>query len=418
MRFAVLADAHIGRRIPLSVSQYRVEAFSRALSKAVDAIIEAGVDYVFFCGDLFERRTLRPHLVGFVHDELYRLARETMVRHGREVRILVIRGNHDGRPASNTLDYIKHPLARYLFIFDEERRAYRDRRVTVVGVGYYDQADRIVGEIVKPALEEAGEGGIQVLMLHAFVKGYNDVPPNAPYVTVDELSEVPVDFIFTGHHHRRGKPKRLRSGAWLLTPGSLELYDFGEEPPKGLWLVDVDEGSEPQFRWVEVEPMHHMRQVRVKSERRRPPSWYQERIMEAVKEFRGELERLGKEGYLRVVVSGGLSEGFPADIDLSGVEEMCREDPRLLYVDVDTMDLELPRLRLPYERERIDVAEFFKDFGDFAQEISEMHAKVREALEEGASVQTGLLSPSQRRPLIEEWLKRFRERSFREVGAE
>ncbi|MFB0543873.1 MAG: exonuclease SbcCD subunit D, partial [Candidatus Bathyarchaeia archaeon] len=265
---------------------------------------------------------------------------------------------------------------------------------------------------------EAGEGGMKILMLHAFIRGYNDVPPNTPALTIDELSEVHADFIFAGHHHRRCKPKKIRSGAWLLTPGSLELYDFGEEPPKGFWLVDVGDGSEPVFSWVEVEPMHRMKSVEIKEERRRPPPWYQERVLGAVRDFRKELKRLGKEGYLRVVVSGGLSEGFPSDIDLSGVEGMRREDPRLLYVDVDTMELELPRLSLPYERERIDVAEFFEDFGDFASEISEMHAKVREDLEENASVQTGLLPPSQRRPLIDEWLKRFRERRFGEVEAE
>jgi DNA repair exonuclease SbcCD nuclease subunit len=411
MRFAVLADAHIGRTIPLSVAQYRVEAFSRAFSKAVDAIIEAGADYVFFCGDLFERRTLRPHLVVFVHDELYRLAREIQSQHGKEVKIFLIRGNHDGRSTSNTLDYIKHPLAQYLVVFDEERRSYSEDGLTIIGVGYYDQADRIFEEIVKPAFDEA-KGGMKILMLHAFVKGHHDVPPNTPALTVDELSEVPASFIFSGHYHKRCKPVKLRSGAWLLTPGSLELYDFGEEPPKGFWLVDVDAGSEPQFRWVEIEPMHLMRKLEISGKGRNPPSWYQEKVLESVKAFQNELRRTNKSGYLRVVVSGELSEGFPSDIDLSGVEAMRKDDPRLLYVDVDTMELEVPHLGFTFERERIDIAEFFRDFGDFASEISEMHAKVRETLEESASVQTGLLPPSQRVPLIEEWLRRFRERMF------
>jgi DNA repair exonuclease SbcCD nuclease subunit len=77
MRFAVLADAHIGRSIPIAIAEHRREAFSAAFTQAVDTIIEIGVDYTFICGDLFERRTLRPHLVQFAHDELYRLARET-----------------------------------------------------------------------------------------------------------------------------------------------------------------------------------------------------------------------------------------------------------------------------------------------------------------------------------------------------
>lgn len=417
MRFAVLADAHIGRTIPLSVAQYRVEAFSRAFSKAVDAIIESGADYVFFCGDLFERRTLRPHLVGFVHDELYRLARELQNQHGKEVKIFIIRGNHDGRSTSNTLDYIKHPLARYLVVFDEERRSYADDQLTVIGVGYYDQADRIFEEIVKPIFDKVANGGMKILMLHSFIMGHHDVPPNTPALTVDELSEVPASFIFSGHYHKRCKPVKIRSGAWLLTPGSLELYDFGEEPPKGFWLVDVDAGSEPQFRWVEIEPMHKMRKMEIEGKGKAPPSWYQEKVLEAVRAFLKELRETRKSGYLRVVVRGELSEGFPSDIDLSGVEAARKGESGLLYVDVDTMELEVPRLGFALERERIDIAEFFKDFGGFAAEIGEMHAKVREVLEESASVQTGLLPQSQRIPLIEEWLRRFRERSFGEEEA-
>jgi len=417
MRFAVLADTHIGRTIPLSVARHRVEAFSNAFSKAVDTIIEFGADYIFLCGDLFERKTLRPNLVVFVHDQLYKLAREIHRRHSREVKIFIIRGNHDGRATSNTLDYIKHPLAQYLVVFDEERRVYSDGQLTVIGVGYYDQADRIIEEIVKPVFDEVPKGRMTILMLHSFIMGHHDVPPNTSALTIDELSEVPASFIFSGHYHKRCKPMKIRSGAWLLTPGSLELYDFGEESPKGFWFVDVIEGSDLQFKWVEVEPMHLMKRVEVESKVSSPPIWYQEKILEAVRDFQGELRKTGKSGYVRVIVRGKLSEGFPSDIILSEIERLRREDSRLLYVDVDTIELEVPRLGFTYEHERIDVAEFFKDFGDFASEISEMHAKVRENLEESASVQTGLLPQSQRIPLIEEWLKRFRERKFREREA-
>ena len=52
--------------------------------------------------------------------------------------------------------------------------------------------------------------------------------------------------------------------------------------------------------------------------------------------------------------------------------------------------------------------------GEFAEEISEMHTQVREALEEQASATTGLLTMSQRAPLVEEWVKRFEIIKFRE----
>jgi len=411
MRFAVLADAHIGRSIPLAIAEHRRRAFSTAFTKAVDAIVDAGVDYVFLCGDLFERRTLRPHLVQFAHDELYRLARETEERHGRHVKILIIRGNHDGRPQSDTLDYIKHPLADYLHVFEDDGITYTDERLHVVGLNYYDQVDRAFDQLVVPAFQ--GAEGTRILMLHAFVQGYNQVPPYQSSVTLDQLASVEPAFVFTGHYHRRCPRRRLPNGGWIATPGSLEMYDFAETPEKGFYIVDAD-GDEPEFTWVPIEPMHAMKQVRVEADRRREPQWYRDRIVEEIEAFRGELARAGKEGYLRIRVQGGLRNGYPGDIDLAPVADMVSSDPLLLWVDVDTLRIEMPLLAGVPERELVDVRAFFSAMGEFAEDIGEMHGRIRETLEEEASLQTGLLTPSQRAPLVKEWVERFEKRSFRE----
>lgn len=411
MRFAVLADAHIGRSIPLAIAEHRRRAFSTAFTKAVDSIIEAGVDYAFLCGDLFERRTLRPYLVQFAHDELYRLARETEERHGKRLKILAIRGNHDGRPQSDTLDYIKHPLAEYLHVFEDGDIAYRDENLHVVGLNYYDRVDRAFDKFVEPAFK--GAEGLRILMVHAFVSGYNDVPPYSSYLSLDQLAGVDPDFVFAGHFHRRCRERRLPNGGWILTPGSLEMYDFAERPEKGFYIVDAGEGD-PEFTWVPIEPMHVMKQARVETERMRDPAWYRDQILEKVDAFVAELGRAGKQGYLRVRVKGGLRGGFPSDIDLSGVSRRVESEDLLLWVDVDTLGLELPLIAGPPEREQVDVAEFFSDFGEFSEEIKEMHLRVREVLDEEASLQTGLLTPSQRVPLVNEWVERFEAKSFRE----
>jgi len=410
MRFAVLADAHIGRSIPLAIAEHRREAFSRSFTRAVDAIVEAGCDYVFICGDLFERRTLRPRLVQFAHDQLYRLARETEERHGKKVKILAIRGNHDGRPQSDTLDYIKHPLAGYLHVFEEDAQPYIDENLTVVGLNYYDRIDTAYRRLAEPPLKEAR--GLKILMLHGFVQGYNPVPPYSASLSLDDLSEAEPDYVFTGHYHQRCREKRLPSGGWILTPGSLEMYDFGEKPEKGLYIVD--HGEEPRFTWVPIEPMHMMKRALVETERRQTPRWFSDQILEQIELFRKELEKAGKPGYLRIRVRGPLKDGFPGDIDLDGVRDIHREDPRLLWVDVDTLGVEMPFLAGTPERERVDIAEFFSPFGELAEDIKEMHGKVREAIEESASPQTGLLTQSQRAPFVEEWVSRLEARTFRE----
>lgn len=410
MRFAVLADSHIGRSIPLAIAEHRRRAFSRAFTLAVDAIVEAGVDYVFICGDLFERRTLRPHLVQFTHDELYRLAKETEERHGKPLKILVVRGNHDGRPQSDTLDYLKHPLAEYLHVFEEGEVTYRDDNLTVVGINYYDQIDRAYEAFAVPALEEAE--GLKVLMVHGFIAGYNLVPPYSSSLSLDDLAKTSPDYVFSGHYHLKCPPKRLPGGGWVLTPGSLEMYDFGERPEKGFYIVD--HGEEPEFTWVPIEPLHLMKRARIDSDRKRNPAWFSGRILEEVNFFRAELERAGKEGYLRIRVRGPLRDGFPGDIDLEPVTRLTQEDPSLLWVDIDTLGVEMPFVAGAPEREQIDVAEFFAPLGEFAAEIGEMHTRVREALEEQASATTGLLTATQRAPLVEEWVERFEARTFRE----
>jgi DNA repair exonuclease SbcCD nuclease subunit len=410
LRFAVLADAHIGRSIPLAVAEHRRRAFEAAFTRAVDEVVSAGVDYAFICGDLFERRTLRPRMVQFVHDELYRMARQTEERHGKHMRILVVRGNHDGRPQSDALDYIKHPLAGYLHVFGDEDIVYRDGGLHVVGLNYHDQIDRAFDLKVRPAFE--GAKGLKVLMLHGFVDHYNEVPPQNSYLTLDQLASVSPDFVFTGHYHRRCMPKRLRSGGWIITPGSLEVYDFAETPDKGFYIVEA-EG--PEFRWVPIEPLHIMSQKRVESDRARPPSWYEDRILGEVRAFVSRLREAGKQGYLRVKVRGRLSEGWPSDISMKPVERIMSEEPLLLWVDRDTMELDLPESVARPQPENQDVAAYFSGFGAFAEEIREMHGRVRETLEEEASTQTGLLTPTQRAPLVQEWVRRLEAKRFGEA---
>jgi len=231
-------------------------------------------------------------------------------------------------------------------------------------------------------------------------------------LTLDQLVEVVPDFVFTGHYHRRCLPQKLPNGGWIITPGSLEMYDFGEQHEKGFYVVDTGE-EEPKFTWVAIEPKHVMKQVTVDPGRRRSTSWFSKRIEEHVKSFTRYLRSMGKPGYLRIRLRGGLSKGFPSEINLTIVDEIVETEDHLLWVDVDTMNLELPPSMVRPEREHLDVAEFFRELGDFADDIRGIHIKVAEVLEEEASLQTGLLTPSRRIPLVEEWVKLLEGRSFR-----
>jgi hypothetical protein len=65
--------------------------------------------------------------------------------------------------------------------------------------------------------------------------------------------------------------------------------------------------------------------------------------------------------------------------------------------------------------ENTDVAQYFRDFKGFAEDIREVHGRVREALEEEASTKTGLLTATQRAEFISEWISRLEAKTFREA---
>lgn len=412
MRFAVIADTHIGRSIPLAIGEHRRKAFSEAFAKIVDHCVARGVDYVFIGGDLFERRTLRPHLVQFIHDELHRLVSMNKEKHGLDAKILVIRGNHDGRPTSDTLDYIKHPLADYLHVFgdDPSELVYKDENLYVVGLNYYDQIDKAFEILAEPAFKAAE--GIKIFMVHGFIQAYNSVPPYSRYLTLDQLASLDPDFVFTGHYHRRCQPKKLSNGGWLISPGSPEMYDFAENPEKGFYFIET--GDEPKFEWVPIEPAHIMKQVRVQSDRRRSPDWYMGEIMKEVNGFIEELNSKAKDGYIRITVQGKLSKGFPSDISNTEIQVLVKKEPRLLWVDLVTLNLDLPSMMARPEKNSRDVAEYFSDFGEFKEDIRDMHSHVKDVLDNKASEQTGLLKKSDRASLIMDWVERFEARTFME----
>jgi hypothetical protein len=159
-----------------------------------------------------------------------------------------------------------------------------------------------------------------------------------------------------------------------------------------------------------------MRQVKVEADRRRPPKWFMGRIRETVEAFVKELNESGKQGYLRVVVEGRLSEGFPSDVTTREAEATVEREPALLWVDVETMRLDMPPMAARPERTSGDVAEYFSDFSEFSADIRDMHRRVKDALDNEASEQTGLLTPTGRTPFVTDWVERFEARRFR--GAE
>ncbi|MEM4650184.1 MAG: metallophosphoesterase, partial [Candidatus Bathyarchaeia archaeon] len=137
VKIGIFSDTHIGRSVPKAIGELRREAFKKAFTQAINVFIQEKVDYIIHCGDVFERETMNPSDSIFVKNEFQRLIDSL----SKDTKIFVVRGNHDGTPVNNALNYIEHPLAKYFKIIGEKTlenkiEFYEESNFILTGMGY------------------------------------------------------------------------------------------------------------------------------------------------------------------------------------------------------------------------------------------------------------------------------------------
>jgi DNA repair exonuclease SbcCD nuclease subunit len=185
LKIGILADTHVGRNIPRVVGDLRREAYRYAFAKAMNILINENVDYVIHAGDLFEKRSMSSDDSMYVKNEFQRLIDSIKAKSGKDVQILVVRGNHDGTLDNNALDYVEHPLAKYLKVIGDETlrgkpEIFDDGTLSAVAVGYTPYiASRFkeIKQTIEDSLSKASNEPF--LILHTFISGYHELPPGS-----------------------------------------------------------------------------------------------------------------------------------------------------------------------------------------------------------------------------------------------
>ncbi|HDN62505.1 MAG TPA: hypothetical protein ENF56_00925 [Candidatus Bathyarchaeota archaeon] len=415
VKIGVFSDTHIGRAVPNVVAEQRRKAFRHAFKQAIDVFVHERVEYVVHGGDVFERRSMTPSDTKFVKEELQRLVDGL----DGKVRILVVRGNHDGTSENSALDYIEHPLADYLKVLGDgtlkgEVDAYDDGRVTVVGFGYHPYAakriERVKEEIRRCFEDSSAEN--KIFVVHAFIEGHQDIPPGVPEYQVISRSVVEdlgANLVVAGHHHTHAKPKTVK-GVTVLTPGATESVDLSDDSIHGVTILNVEDGR-IDYEFKELTPLYKVRNVVIDgSGTIRDPEWYVERAVTSMREFGEELKTRGVKGLARIALKGSV-EGDKFDLQEKLEIELRRlreEYPLLLQAILDN-DLQETGVTISVT-ETTTKSEFlsqvFKPLGDEGREAAlNLVEEVEFTLEEKASTRTGLLKDADRRRFVERWLK-------------
>lgn len=412
VRIGVFSDTHIGRAVPNTVAEHRRRAFRHAFSRAVDLFIKEDVDYVIHAGDLFERRSMTPGDSILVKNELQRLVDGL----GGEVKILMVRGNHDGTPENSALDYVRHPLARYLEVLGEgtlrgERELYEDDLIAAVGFGYTPYPSprlREVEGMIRNILQ-ASRARVKVFISHMFIEGHQDIPLGVPghqIVSLESIRRLGADLVISGHHHQYSPTTDLE-GVKVLTPGATESIDLSDMGPHGALILNLEGELDVQFR--PITPLYRVRSTTVEGgETPRPRGWFKERVLNQIRGYIKELEGDGVKGILRVAMKGLVEEGrYDLEVELENlIREMKEEEPLLIHVELENSLNEkgiTPILGGGLNREEL-LMELFKPLGGEARvKAMELVEEIELTLEEEASTKTGLLTESRRREYVKRW---------------
>jgi len=412
MKIGVFADTHIGRCIPRAIGELRRRAYRHSFTQAINVFIDEGADCLVHAGDMFEKRSMTPKDSVFVKKELQRLADSTREKQGKDIMMFAVRGNHDGAPESNALDYIEHPLAKYLKIIGDrtlqgEQEVQLHDGLCLVGLAYHPYISRIF-EDIKPILKQslANKSELRLLVVHNFIHGYHQIPPGVPehsFLTVRDFDDLEADIVIAGHYHTRKEPLDEK-GTMLLTPGATEAVDLSDEGPYGVYILEGKRSA----RFLPIKPLHEIRNIKVTSQEAvKPTKWFVDNASDEARSYASGLQTTGIEGVLRLALLG-LTDEDPYSIEQPLMSELAKireTSPNLLHVElVNRVENVRQTVALPILGGGAEfAAEILKPLGGFTQEAMRIVEEVGTTLDEKASQKTGLLTGLDRAPFVTRW---------------
>ena len=248
LRFVHAADLHLDSPFkqlraaaPDQIASALYGATFQAYENIVELCIREKVDALLVAGDIYDGadRSLRAQRK-FV-DGLDRL-------HAEGIRSFVCHGNHD--PLDGWEAQLAYPAGCHRFgpefeavpVFEEA-----PERAVVHGISY---PHRDVSENLVAELERVDREPISIGLLHTNV-GNNPAHDLYAPCSMDDLRRSGIDYWALGHIHTR-QVLNERNPA-VAYPGNPQGRHFNETGSRGVYLVEVDEGSDVRLQFHAVD---------------------------------------------------------------------------------------------------------------------------------------------------------------------
>ena len=312
MRFAHIADCHIGGWRDPKLKNIGAQAFE----KAIDCCIEKTVDFVLIAGDLFN--TSLPSV-----DGLKLVVKKLKDLKDKDIPVYLIAGSHDFSPSGKTMLDVLENAGLFVNVAKGEEVDGKLKLNFTVDEKTGTKITGLLGKkggleksyyenLLRDELENAS--GYKIFLFHSLLSELK--PKSLEKVDSQPLSLLPKNFnYYAGGHPHIVKDVSVEGYGTIAYPGPLFPNNFKEleELGNGGFYI-VDEGK------VEFEPIqiYNVSTIKVDAEHGSADD-VRSKIMEQIK---------GKEFNDTIVtirVNGVLESGKPTDINFKGIFEKLYE---------------------------------------------------------------------------------------------
>ncbi len=319
MKFAHLADCHIGSWREPKLNNASTEAFK----KAIDCCIEEAVDFVIIAGDLFN--TPLPSI-----SQLKEVTKKLKLLKDSKIPVYIVAGSHDFSCSGKTmLDVLEHAgllvnVVKGDVVDDKLNLKFTTDEKTGVKItgllgkkgmlekSYYESLN-------KEVLEK--EEGYKIFIFHSLLSEFK--PKDMEKIEAQPLSLLPKNFNYYAGGHPHFVFQKKEEGYGLITyPGPLFPNNFRELEKLekgGFYIVEND-----NIEWHPIQ-IYNVFSISIDANNK-TPEYIEKEIEEKIKnhEFNNTIVTLR--------VNGVLSSGKISDIGFKSIFEKLYEKSAYLVI--------------------------------------------------------------------------------------
>jgi len=319
MKFAHLADCHIGGWREKELKKLSIEAFK----KAVDLCIQENVGFVLIAGDLFD--TALPDI-----SILRQTASALRKLRNKNISVYTIAGSHDYSPSGKTMLSVleKAGLIKNVARFKANKLQFTTDKTQVKITGLIGKRGSLekqdYEELAKQHLE--AEQGFKIFMFHTTIDEYK--PEGMEKVEGQTVNLLPKNFNYYAGGHVHYIFDTNYSTGILAYPGALFPNNFKElEEFKHGGLYIVNHNLEKEWKPIKV---REVLTFKFDADNKNPEDLQTEILETILKE--NILDKI-----LTIRVAGTLKTGKPSDLNLKEVITRLSEDAYIVLKNTNKL---------------------------------------------------------------------------------